>query len=837
LPIDDKHSYNKGQPVDGNFTITGNHEVKFRVRSYDHNRELVIDPMLLYSSYIGGSALSQVNAMAVNAAGDIYLVGSTEATNYPTTPGVIQPTCPLGNPQNGFPAGLPKCGQGESGTPAAFVSKISADGKTLIYSTYLGGGGDGSGLEYGTGIAVDSGDNAWVVGQTSSNDFPITADAYLPYCAPAEIYSGINVISPEGSSCGGNANSLFLVQLNPTGKTELYGTFLGDTNGVLGAQIVLDAAGDIYIAGSAYTNTVGTFAQTGAYTFPTTPSAYQPLPIGGSSYSAFVSEFAPGGKSLIYSTIFGGPYQNTYNGALAVNAGKIFIGGYTQDPDLPTTPGALSHTCVGGPTAKGPDTVCINGSQNAYVAEFDPTKSGAASLVFSTYLNGSVSTQGTEMSTVNALAADAKGNVYAGGQVTYTNKEHFPSTAGVVQPTCFVATNSGQCGTGFVTKLSPSGSLVWSTFYGDTSQTGGEGVNTIALDSSDDVYIAGNTQGEGEYLLNNPFQTFMGGEAYVTELSSDATQVLFGSFYGGGANVFPTGMVVDAAGNIYLAGYTNADLPLVKAYQSNNYGGGFPEGFFAKISLSPAAGAPAPNLVLSASAFGGFPAVAPGSWIEVYGMNLAPKIDGWAKDFNGNNAPTVVDGVSVKIGGVAAFVDYISPTQVNAQLPSNIPTGGMLPLTLTNGAQTSLAYNIMVNATEPGLLAASAFKIGGKQYVVAQHLDGSYVLPKGAIAGVTSSPALVGETIVIYGVGFGSVTPNIPAGEIATEGSRLSAPFTMQFGKTRADVTYLGLSPDSVGVYQFNVVVPAEGTSDLVPLTFTLGGVAGTQTLYTAVEQ
>jgi uncharacterized protein (TIGR03437 family) len=296
-------------------------------------------------------------------------------------------------------------------------------------------------------------------------------------------------------------------------------------------------------------------------------------------------------------------------------------------------------------------------------------------------------------------------------------------------------------------------------------------------------------------------------------------------------------MVVDAAGNIYLAGYTNADLPLVKAYQSNNYGGGFPEGFFAKISLAPAAGAPAPNLVLSASSFGAFPAVAPGSWVEIYGMNLASKTDGWAKDFNGNNAPTVVDGVSVKIGGVPAFVDYISPTQVNAQLPSNIATGGTLQLTLTNGSATSAAVNLMVNPTEPGLLAPASFKIGGNQYVVAQHSDGTYVLPVGAISGVDSSPAKPGETVVIYGVGFGPVTPNIPAGEIVTEANQLSASFEVLFGQTAAKLPYFGLAPNFVGLYQFNVTVPAVANNDLVPLTFKLGGTPGKQTLFTAVQK
>jgi uncharacterized protein (TIGR03437 family) len=242
--------------------------------------------------------------------------------------------------------------------------------------------------------------------------------------------------------------------------------------------------------------------------------------------------------------------------------------------------------------------------------------------------------------------------------------------------------------------------------------------------------------------------------------------------------------------------------------------------------------------VVSASAFGGFSSVAPGSWVEIYGTNLAPDTQGWTgADFSGNDAPTMLNGVSVSIGGRAAFVDYISPTQVNAQLPSNIATGGVLQLTVTNANGASTAVNLTVNPTEPGLLAPASFKIGGNQYVVAQHSDGTYVLPVGAISGVASSPAKPGETIVIYGVGFGSVIPNIPAGEIATESNQLAASFKVLFGKTSAKLPYFGLAPNFVGLYQFNVTVPAVASNDLVPLTFNLGGVAGTQTLFTAVHQ
>ncbi|HTS49579.1 MAG TPA: IPT/TIG domain-containing protein [Bryobacteraceae bacterium] len=252
---------------------------------------------------------------------------------------------------------------------------------------------------------------------------------------------------------------------------------------------------------------------------------------------------------------------------------------------------------------------------------------------------------------------------------------------------------------------------------------------------------------------------------------------------------------------------------------------------------------PAPTItsVVSASGFGGFSSVAPGSWVEIYGSNLAPHTRQWAgSDFNGNNAPTALDGVEVMIGGQQAFVAYISssPGQINAQLPSNIGTGGPLALTVTNGTHSSGAFYITVNPTEAGLLAPASFQIGGKQYVVALFADNAtYVLPTGAIPGVASRPAHPGETITLYGVGFGPVTPSIPAGQIVTENNQLSASLQILFGQTPAQVTYAGLTQGSIGLYQFDVVVPAVPDNDLVHLTFNLGGTAGTQTLYISVHQ
>jgi uncharacterized protein (TIGR03437 family) len=265
-------------------------------------------------------------------------------------------------------------------------------------------------------------------------------------------------------------------------------------------------------------------------------------------------------------------------------------------------------------------------------------------------------------------------------------------------------------------------------------------------------------------------------------------------------------------------------------------------------SIGPCSGAaggppatPSISGVVSASAFGGFPIVAPGSWVEIYGANLAPDTREWGTaDFsgpNGEDAPTTLDGVVVTIGGQNAFIDYISPGQVNAQLPSNIATGGMLQLTLANGSAASAPVNLAVDATEPGLLAPGSFKIGGNQYVVAILPDGTYVLPAGAIAGVNSRPAKPGETVTMYGVGFGPVTPSFPAGEIVTGDNTLSASFDFLFGQAQFVPVYYGLAPSFVGLYQFDVVVPAVPDSDLVPFTFNLGGLPSIQTLYIAVHQ
>ncbi|MGA7235432.1 MAG: choice-of-anchor V domain-containing protein [Bryobacteraceae bacterium] len=264
--------------------------------------------------------------------------------------------------------------------------------------------------------------------------------------------------------------------------------------------------------------------------------------------------------------------------------------------------------------------------------------------------------------------------------------------------------------------------------------------------------------------------------------------------------------------------------------------------YSTKYTLTPSAGGggSAPAImsggIVSASAFGGFSAATAGSWLEIYGTNVGPSTAyTWAgSDFNGNNAPTELQGVSLTVNGVNAFIDYVSATQVNAQVPAGVGTGPATMI-LTNSNGTSAPYTLTLNALEPGLLTTSSFLIGGKQYVVALHADNTYVVPTAAAA--LGTPAKPGETILIYGVGFGPVTPTINPGIIVTAANKVSNPMQMFFGGTSATLAYDGLAPNFVGLYQFNVVVPTSlSNSDAIPLTFNIGGNTGNQTLYTAVH-
>jgi uncharacterized protein (TIGR03437 family) len=243
---------------------------------------------------------------------------------------------------------------------------------------------------------------------------------------------------------------------------------------------------------------------------------------------------------------------------------------------------------------------------------------------------------------------------------------------------------------------------------------------------------------------------------------------------------------------------------------------------------------PTISSVIGASQYGAFPSISPGTWIEIYGSNLGEITQTWGpNNFSGVNgafAPTSLGGTTVTVGGQSAFTYFVSPNQIDVEVPGGVPSGSQA-VVVTTEAGASAPYNVTVNSRQPALLAPASFKIAGEQYVVAQFSDGSYVLPPGSIPGFTSNRARPGDTIILYGIGFGQVNEGIPPGEIASGLTTLAAPIAFSIGGSSVTPSYAGLAPGFVGLYQFNLVVPKLSASDYVPLTFSLGGTAGTQTL------
>jgi len=444
------------------YVLKAERQVAFEVAAYDATKPLIIDPVLAYSTYLGGRASAfggnaddEGLGIAVDAAGNAYVTGRTLSTSFPTTPGAFQVT---------FGGGFFD----------AFVTKLNGDGSALVYSTYLGGSVD----DRGNAIAVDAAGNAYVTGSTSSNNFPTTSGAVQPTC-------GIS---------GGDA---FVSKLNETGTTLVYSTCLGGSGGQFGNGIAVDVAGNAYVTG-----------QTTSPNFPTTLGAFQPSPHGGIAHAfvtkvnsdAFVTKVNPTGTGLVYSTYLGGNADDE-GFAIAVDvAGNAYVTGRTNSPNFPTTLGAFQTTFAGG--------------GDAFVTKLNTLASGSASLVYSTYLGGSRADVGF------GIAVDVQGNAYVTGS---TNSRGFPTTpgafqtdlAGVADADAFL-TKLTPTGTGLVYSTYLGGSLAGSLGGGSIDQGFG-----IAVDVAGNAYVTGRTQSRNFPTTPGAFQTALAGgfDAFVAKFS------------------------------------------------------------------------------------------------------------------------------------------------------------------------------------------------------------------------------------------------------------------------------------------------------------------------------
>jgi uncharacterized protein (TIGR03437 family) len=338
----------------------------------------------------------------------------------------------------------------------------------------------------------------------------------------------------------------------------------------------------------------------------------------------------------------------------------------------------------------------------------------------------------------------------------------------------------------------------------------------VAVDTAGNIYIADTFNQRIRMVLPNG-KIFTIGGGTGAGYTGDGGPALSATF------TFPSSVFVDPQGNVYV---TDSQNYVIREMSPS-----------AAVPAGPGTPAISAGGVISASGFGAFPTIAPGTWIEIYGTNLAADARLWAaSDFEGANAPTALDRTAVTIAGENAFIEYVSPGQVNAQIPSDIPPGTQ-PLVLSNATGISSAFNVTVVGSQPAFYAPPQLSVGGNQYIGALMLDGkTFVGPPGAFPGITSARAHPGQTITLYGVGFGAVNPPTLAGQVSPLSSEVYSFPVISIEGVQVEETYKGLAPGSVGLYQFNIVVPAVNSSDTAAVTLNINGVPGTQTLVTSIQ-
>src|SRR5215213_362446 len=489
--------------VAGNYKLRDRNTVGFQLANYDANRPLVIDPVLVYSTFLGGALSDEGRDITVDASGNAYVTGLTDSVDFPTTSGAFDTT------HNG-------------GIDDVFVTKLNPTGSALVYSTFLGG----SGIELGLGIAVDSSGSAYVTGRTGSLNFPTTVGAFdtthngifnafvtkLNPSGSALVYStflggssfdqGNDIaVDTSGSAyvtgetfspnfptasafdiTSNGESDAFVTKLNPAGSALVYSTFLGGSSGDFGRGVAVDTSGSAYVTGATFSPN-----------FPTTAGTFDTTHNGSSD--AFVTKLSASGLALVYSTFLGDSDVDVGSGIAVDASGSVYVTGETVSPNFPTTVSAFDTT--------------HNGELDVFVTKLN--LSGSAPLVYSTFLGGS----GIEVG--RGIAVDISGSAYISG---FTNSPNFPTTADAFAPTH----NGGN--DAFVTKLNASGStpLVYSTFLGGSGDDIGLG---IAVDTFGSAYVTGSasspdfptTVGAFDTTHNGP-GPFVSVEAFVTKLGT-----------------------------------------------------------------------------------------------------------------------------------------------------------------------------------------------------------------------------------------------------------------------------------------------------------------------------
>jgi len=466
------------QQVAGQFALLANHQVGFRLGAYNRAQKLVIDPVLVYSTYLGGSGAGEfegdgAQAIAADGAGNAYVAGFTYSPNFPVTPNSLQKKNVASDVDNPV---------------MAFVSKLNPAGTALVYSTYLGGSGGSS----ANAIAVDGLGRAYIAGNTWGG-FPVTPEAFQ-------------------TAYGGNGDG-FVAELNATGSGLVYASYLGGDGNESANAVALNSIGDAYVAGSTFSTD-----------FPTRPGSYQATN-HASSGTAFVAAVNATGAGLIYSTYLGGSNSDSAQGIAVDASGNAYVAGTSTSKDFPLTPGAYLSANEGGfitklnPTGSalvystyfnaGVAAIALDSTNEAYVTgapgtAFPVTPGALQSAAPNGYIS-KLNSAGEALvysatiacGTGDSIAVDTAGDAivagFTGGSFLYAYSAactDLPVTPGAFEVSPL---RGGEVGAAFVMKLNQSGTaLLYSTFLaGSGYGASGDGASAVAVDSSGNAYVAG----------------------------------------------------------------------------------------------------------------------------------------------------------------------------------------------------------------------------------------------------------------------------------------------------------------------------------------------------------
>lgn len=427
---------------------------------------------LMYSTLFGGSAIDIGTAITQDSKGNIIIAGITYSSDFPVTSGAYDET--------------------HNGGADVFVSKFSPDGKSLLFSTFIGGSADELhyySIEYWESkiaITVDSSDNIIVHGPTQSSDFPVTPGAY------DETYNGAYV--PWAPTHPTHPGDMFVLKLAENGSTILFSTYLGGSDTEENApNIALDEFDNIYLSG-----------WTRSTDFPVTPDTALNITHNG-KWDVFIAKLAANGSSLLYSTYFGGSLHERGTVIERDLDNNIYIGGETLSNDLPTTPNAFD------PHGEGIDDPIGDG----FIAKLSPNGS---QLLYSTYVSGS------DGEKIDDIVLDASNNVYLLIGMTYSSD--FVVTSNAYDKTFNGITD------GLVMKITPSGDIVYSTYIGGG---GHDGLEKILLDGNNDIYLMGFSSSTNYPTTSNAYAATNGGcyDFIITKMASNGSCLLYSSYFGG----------------------------------------------------------------------------------------------------------------------------------------------------------------------------------------------------------------------------------------------------------------------------------------------------------------